>query len=200
LPLQRWAVMSYRLPVLAGASGRGSGGSALKSSSHPRASVGTVADALRVRLSAIGVSLALLCPCQCLQVLGCLKELLACLVDRDLFDSSTDFLRLTAVLRRFVTSGMMHGRHLQSNLRLCPTGKRATSTRSELKALLDRPASGPRNQGGPADQAVRGRCRQITSTSRHVDALLWLILLLHPHVPRGLGRLSCERNQGPFNK
>lgn len=59
------------------------------------------------------MSLALLFLRQRLKALGCLKKLLAGIVDRDLLDNCPDLLRLPAVLSRSVMTGMMHGFSLQ---------------------------------------------------------------------------------------
>jgi hypothetical protein len=53
----------------------------------------------------VGLSLTLLFLRQPLKALGCLKELLACLVDRELLNHGPDLLRLPAILRRLVMMG-----------------------------------------------------------------------------------------------
>ena len=61
------------------------------------------------------MSLALLVLRELLKVLGCLKQLLAGLVDRDLLDNGPDFLRLPAILGSFLkTSTDMVDRHMRN--------------------------------------------------------------------------------------
>ena len=55
------------------------------------------------------MSLALFFPRKLLKVLGCLKQLLAGLVDRDLLDNGPDFLRLPAILGSFLKAIDRHG-------------------------------------------------------------------------------------------
>jgi hypothetical protein len=57
-----------------------------------------------LRRGAVGVSLALLFLRKLLKVLGCLKQLLTGLVDRDLLDNGPDFLRLPAILGSSIKS------------------------------------------------------------------------------------------------
>ena len=55
------------------------------------------------------MSLALLVLRELLKGLGCLKQLLAGLVDRDLLDNGPDFLRLPAILGSFLKVIDRHG-------------------------------------------------------------------------------------------
>ena len=55
-----------------------------------------------LRRGAVGVGLALLFLRKLLKVLGCLKQLLTGLVDHDLLDNGSDFLRLPAILGGFL--------------------------------------------------------------------------------------------------
>jgi hypothetical protein len=64
---------------------------------------------LRLRLGTVGVSPALLVLREPFKVLGCLKKLLAGLIDRDPLDNGPDLPRLIAILRCFVVTGMLHG-------------------------------------------------------------------------------------------
>ena len=61
------------------------------------------------RRGVVGVSLALFFLRKLLKVLGCLKQLLAGLVDRNLLDNGPDFLRLPAILGSFLKIVDRHG-------------------------------------------------------------------------------------------
>jgi hypothetical protein len=52
--------------------------------------------------------------------------------------------------------------------------ERATPARSELESFHDRPASGSRDQGSPADRAVRDHCRQISRSDSRDGVFIWL--------------------------
>jgi hypothetical protein len=55
------------------------------------------------------VSPALLFLRERFKALGRLKELFTGLIDREFLDNGPDLLRLIAILRRFVVTGMLHG-------------------------------------------------------------------------------------------
>jgi hypothetical protein len=71
---------------------------------------------LRLRARAVGLSPALLFVRQRLKALGCLKELIAGLVDRERLNYGPDLLRLPAILHRLVVTGMMHGQRPPTKL------------------------------------------------------------------------------------
>jgi hypothetical protein len=86
---------------------------------------------LKLRLDAVGVSATLLFLREPFKALGGLKELLAGLIDGDPLGNGPDLLRLMAIFRRLVVTGMMHG--LKPPPELIPSRQGPTPARSEVK-------------------------------------------------------------------